>query len=148
METPGLTELGESLDEAAVREVEEETGVRTQFHSILSFRQTHGLTHGRSDMFFVCRLDPVEDVDADGKAVIPDPIPQENEIECAAWVPYSEYHDMIMHPELGHPMMKHVLRVMEANQKVEKAVVQSVIPGRQPNAVYFPAVEAEPRDLC
>jgi hypothetical protein len=99
-------------------------------------------------MFFVCRLDPVEDVDADGKAVIPDPIPQENEIECAAWVPYSEYHDMIMHPELGHPMMKHVLRVMEANQKVEKAVVQSVIPGRQPNAVYFPAVEAEPRDLC
>ena len=144
----GLTELGESLDEAAIREVKEETGIPTTFHSLLSFRQTHGLAHGRSDMFFVCRLDPVETVDDAGKKVIPQPVAQECEIESAAWVPYKEYRDMVMHPEHGHPMMQHVLRVLEARHKIEKTVVGSVVPGRKPNDVYFPAIEMEERDLC
>lgn len=144
----GLTELGESLDDAAIREVMEETGVQTTFHSLLSFRQTHGLAHGRSDMFFVCRLDPIESSDEFGKAVIPEPMPQECEIETAAWVPFEEYRDMVMHPQHGHPMMQQVLRVMEAKQKIEKTVVGSVVPGRGPNDLYFPAVELEDRDLC
>jgi ADP-ribose pyrophosphatase YjhB (NUDIX family) len=144
----GLTEVGESLDEAAIREVLEETGIQTTFHSVLSFRQKHGLAHNRSDMFFVCRLDPIESVDASGNKVIPEPVAQECEIETVAWVPYKEYRDMVMHPDKGHPMMQQVLRVMEAHQKIEKAVVESVIPGRKPNDVYFPAVEMEERDLC
>lgn len=35
----GLVETGESLQEAAVREVWEETGVKTKFVSILAFRE-------------------------------------------------------------------------------------------------------------
>ena len=145
----GLTELGESLDQAAVREVMEETGIATTFDSLLSFRQTHGLAHGRSDMFFVCRLNPVESVTESGQAVIPDPKPQACEIETAAWVPYQEYRDMVMDPDNGHPMMQHVIRVMEAKQKIEKTVVGSVVPGRKPNDVFFPTIDLEEeKDLC
>lgn len=145
----GLTELSESLDEAAIREVMEETGVPTTFHSVLSFRQTHGLAHGRSDMFFVCRLDPIESVDeCNGQVVIPEPNPQVCEIETAAWVPYQEYRDMVMDPDKGHPMMQHVVRVLEAKQKIEKTVVGSVVPGRAPNDVFFPAAHSEKEDIC
>lgn len=105
----GHSELGEHIDEAIEREVLEETGIRAKFHSILSFRQTHGLAHGRSDLFFVCRLDPIEETDEDGNAVIKDPVAQECEIAEAAWVPLSEYKSMIYDSENGHPMMRHVI---------------------------------------
>ena len=52
----GLSELGESISDAAEREVLEETGVPTKFHSILSFRHAHGLANGRSDLYFVCPI--------------------------------------------------------------------------------------------
>ncbi|CAI8019623.1 Nucleoside diphosphate-linked moiety X motif 6 [Geodia barretti] len=47
--------------DAAVREVREETGVETEFRSILAFRQHHHMPHtfGCSDLYFVCRLHPL-----------------------------------------------------------------------------------------
>jgi len=35
----GLVETGESIQEAAIREVWEETGIKTKFVSILGFRE-------------------------------------------------------------------------------------------------------------
>lgn len=105
----GHTELGEQIDEAIEREVWEETKIRAKFHSILSFRQTHGLAHGRSDLFFVCRVDPIEGADDNGNPVVDDPVAQECEIAEAAWVPLSEYKSMIHDGEKGHPMMRHVI---------------------------------------
>lgn len=37
----GLADLGEGIGEAAVREVWEETGVETEFRSVLSMRHQH-----------------------------------------------------------------------------------------------------------
>nr|KAF6401925.1 nudix hydrolase 6 [Rousettus aegyptiacus] len=56
----GLSEPGEDIGDTAVREVFEETGVRTEFRSILSLRQQHGIpgAFGKSDMYVVCRLRP------------------------------------------------------------------------------------------
>jgi len=142
----GLSDLGEQIDEAAVREVMEETGIRTKFHSLLSFRQTHGLAHGRSDLFFVCRMDPIEEVDEDGNAIIPEPIPQEDEIAKAEWVPLDEYRAMVKgeNGENGHPMMSHVIDVLDAERRIEKRVVKSIVPGRKPNAIYLPNVNEKP----
>ncbi|XP_008933796.1 PREDICTED: nucleoside diphosphate-linked moiety X motif 6 [Merops nubicus] len=48
------------LGDTAVREVFEETGIRSEFKSILSIRQQHGQpgAFGKSDMYIVCRLEP------------------------------------------------------------------------------------------
>uniref|UniRef100_A0A671P868 Nucleoside diphosphate-linked moiety X motif 6 n=1 Tax=Sinocyclocheilus anshuiensis TaxID=1608454 RepID=A0A671P868_9TELE len=57
----GLSDLGENIDETAIREVFEETGVRSQFRSLLSIRQQHKLpgAFGMSDMYLICRLSPL-----------------------------------------------------------------------------------------
>lgn len=136
----GLSELGETIDDAVEREVLEETGIQARFHSILSFRQTHGLVHGRSDLYFVCRLDSIEQTDDDGNVVIPQPVAQECEIASAKWVPLEEYRDMVFGRDggQGHPMMQHVLDVLDAERRIEQATVNSVVPGRPPNAIYYP----------
>jgi 8-oxo-dGTP pyrophosphatase MutT (NUDIX family) len=141
----GTSELGEHLDEAAVREVMEETGIRTKFHSILGFRQTHEMAHGRSDLFFVCRMDPIEETDENGHLIIPQPVAQECEIEAVEWVPLSEYRAMVNgeNGQPGHPMMMHVLEVFDDGRLIKKEVVESVVPGRKPNAMYYPI---EPRE--
>jgi ADP-ribose pyrophosphatase YjhB (NUDIX family) len=144
----GLTELGEQIDEGAIREVLEETGIKTKFHSLLGFRQTHGMAHNRSDLFFVCRLDPIEEVDANGNAIIPTPTPQESEIEKAEWVPLSEYRKMVNGGKDGkdpppHHMMQHVLEVFDEERRIEKRVIESVVPGRKPNAVFYPATTTD-----
>jgi ADP-ribose pyrophosphatase YjhB (NUDIX family) len=128
----GLSELGENIDAAAVREVKEETGIDCRFKSILAFRHTHGLQFGRSDLYFVCRLEPVED---EG---IPEPVAQENEIAAVAWVPLQEYKDMI-NGENGHPMMQKMMELHDQDWKlndIQRTVVNSIVPGRKPSPIY------------
>jgi ADP-ribose pyrophosphatase YjhB (NUDIX family) len=139
----GLSNLGEQIDEAAVREVLEETGIRTKFHSILSFRQTHDVAHGRSDLFFVCRLDPIEERDANDNPIIDMPTAQACEIEKAEWVPLSVYRTMINDQDHGHPMMRHVIEMYDAGKHIGKDMVNSVIPGRKPNSLYYPSFDSE-----
>ncbi|XP_046556973.1 nucleoside diphosphate-linked moiety X motif 6-like [Haliotis rubra] len=57
----GLSDLGEDIGDTAVREVFEETGVKSEFQSILAFRQQHQQpgAFGRSDIYVVCRLRPL-----------------------------------------------------------------------------------------
>ena len=50
---------GEHLVEAVEREVLEETGVQTQFESLVCFRHWHQYRYGKSDIYFVCRLKPL-----------------------------------------------------------------------------------------
>jgi 8-oxo-dGTP pyrophosphatase MutT (NUDIX family) len=139
----GLSELGEQIPEAAEREILEETGIRTRFHSILSFRHAHGLSNGRSDLFFVCRLDPIEQTDEDGNVIIPKPTPEESEIEDAQWIPLSEYRDMVngVNRDFGHPMMSHVMQIYDHGRtSIQQRQVKSVVPGRLPSPMYHPAV--------
>ncbi|XP_028272565.1 nucleoside diphosphate-linked moiety X motif 6 [Parambassis ranga] len=57
----GLSDPGENIGETAVREVFEETGVHSQFRSLLSIRQQHDHpgAFGMSDMYVICRLSPL-----------------------------------------------------------------------------------------
>jgi len=130
----GLAELGEQLDEAAIREVKEETGIDCRFKNVLGFRHTHGLQFGRSDMYFVCKLEPIED---DGS--LQQPVAQEGEIAAAAWVPLLEYKDMINGKDDDtnpHPMMQKMMGLYDLKSDIERTVVDSIVPGRIASPIY------------
>nr|XP_020863924.1 nucleoside diphosphate-linked moiety X motif 6 isoform X2 [Phascolarctos cinereus] len=57
----GLSEPGEDIGDTAIREVLEETGIKSEFKSLLSIRQQHGAPNafGKSDMYIICRLRPL-----------------------------------------------------------------------------------------
>ena len=67
----GALHEGEHLVEGVVREVLEETGVRTRFQSLVCFRNLHGYRYGKSDIYFVCKLE----------ALSHEIVPQAEEIE-------------------------------------------------------------------
>jgi ADP-ribose pyrophosphatase YjhB (NUDIX family) len=72
----GAVDSGEYIHEAAVREVFEETGVKTTFVSLVAMRQMTQARHGRTDLYFVCLLKPLSN---DIKI-------QEDEIAAAKWI--------------------------------------------------------------
>lgn len=134
----GLAELGESIEDAAQREVLEETGITATCQDILSFRHTHGMANGRSDLFFVCRLIPKEDE----KGNVETPIPQACEIAEAKWLPVSDYRDMVdgnTEESKGHPVMTFVMNeIFDKGLRISTKEVNSVVPGRRPTPLYFP----------
>lgn len=140
----GLAELGEDLDLAAIREVYEETGIKCRFNSVLGVRHTHGSQFNRSDLYFVCRLEPIP-INEEGD--VPLPVPQEGEIEATCWVDFDEYRDMVYSedPKVGHPMMKHIIKIVEQSDDndIQKTIVSSVVPGRKPSPVYHAAIRPE-----
>jgi ADP-ribose pyrophosphatase YjhB (NUDIX family) len=87
----GLLERGESFEEAVTREVSEETGIETNFKSILCFWHRHGLTWGQSDLYYVARLEPRQE----GPGVLR---PQPEEISDATWMHVGEFMATQKHP--------------------------------------------------
>jgi len=49
----GYVDPGEYLGPAAIREIKEETGIETEFKSIVAFRQSHQMNFGCSDLYFI-----------------------------------------------------------------------------------------------
>ena len=137
----GLAELGEQIDIAAIREVKEETGIDCSFKSVLTFRHTHNLQFGRSDLYFVCMLEPKEVVDAStNEAVISDPVAQAGEIAAATWLPLHEYRSMVNGDD-PHPMMQKVLELYDENNAIQQTLVNSIVPGRKPSPMYHSAMK-------
>ena len=80
----GAVDPGESIQEAAIREVWEETGVKTQFKSVLGFRELGLWKFGQPDHYYVCQLNCIdEEIE----------IQMKSEVAEAVWVPITELHD-------------------------------------------------------
>jgi 8-oxo-dGTP pyrophosphatase MutT (NUDIX family) len=77
----GALHPGEHLVDGVVREIAEETGVRTKFESVVCFRHWHDYRFGKSDIYFVCRLSPLSDSISR----------QVEEIDECRWMPVQEY---------------------------------------------------------
>lgn len=54
-----LSNPGEDLWQTAIRETLEETGIRTEFVAVLTFRHMHEYRWGTSDLYFSCLLQPL-----------------------------------------------------------------------------------------
>ncbi|XP_071496881.1 uncharacterized protein [Diadema antillarum] len=92
----GAVEPGEDLGDAVCREVREETGVQTKFISLSCFRHLHRFRFGRSDIYFVCHLEPLSSKIKKNKQEI---------AECQ-WMPVEEY---MKNPEV-HAANKYYVR--------------------------------------
>ncbi|CAK0827186.1 unnamed protein product, partial [Prorocentrum cordatum] len=71
----------EDLGDAAVREVLEETGVRTAFECVATVRESHSGRFGCTDLYAICVLR----LDGSYGGEAPEPAPQESEIAAAEW---------------------------------------------------------------
>ncbi|KTT10498.1 DNA mismatch repair protein MutT [Pseudomonas oryzihabitans] len=78
----GHVELGEDLAPAVIREVWEETGIHSAFRAIVGMVTTHPYRFGKSNLYLVCRLDPLS-----ADIAIQDP----EEIEDARWLALPDY---------------------------------------------------------
>ncbi|KAI4388589.1 hypothetical protein MLD38_000903 [Melastoma candidum] len=77
----GTANTGEDIEDAAQREVKEETGIDTEFLGILSFRVLHSAFFRWSDMTFFCAMRPTSfDIQT-----------QEAEIDAAEWMPMEAF---------------------------------------------------------
>jgi 8-oxo-dGTP pyrophosphatase MutT (NUDIX family) len=77
----GALQPGEHLVDAVLREVLEETGVKTRFETLVCFRHWHGYRFGKSDIYFVCRLSPLSE----------DLTMQAEELDECLWMPVGDY---------------------------------------------------------
>lgn len=85
----GLVDFGEDIEAAVTREVLEETGIHAKFEAIVAFRQTHFGPFKCTDLYLInaMRLDPDKYPVGD----IPEPVPQQDEVEVAKWIPLHEF---------------------------------------------------------
>lgn len=54
-------DLGEEIADTAKREVFEETGIRTEFVGVVSFRHQLGYRYGCGDFYFICLMRPISE---------------------------------------------------------------------------------------
>ncbi|MEC8987021.1 MAG: NUDIX domain-containing protein [Chloroflexota bacterium] len=110
----GALQPGEHLAEAAVREVYEETGISTTFEALTFFRHWHGYRYGKSDIYFVARLSPLDN----------DITMQEEEIAECLWMPV----DQFLNEESVHLFNKTIVRSATENEGLKVTPINGYEP--------------------
>lgn len=96
----GYCNLGEDFCEAVVREVWEETNIKSHFNSILAFRHSHSQQFGRSNLYVICLLNACEEELTE--------ISVDSEIEVAKWMEIEEYKELTS----DHPMSQQIVALL------------------------------------
>lgn len=106
----GYVEPGENLVEAVIREVQEETGIKTKFLTLISVRHTHGFNFACSDLYLVMALEPTEDGEL---------VNCPREIADSKWMEFDEY---LTHPnvhDLNRSFLKTYLHYRDTGIKID-----------------------------
>lgn len=108
---------GEHLAEAAVREVFEETGISTTFEALTFFRHWHDYRYGKSDIYFVARLSPL-----DNEITI-----QEEEISECLWMPV----DQFLNEDSVHLFNKTIVKSASENEGLKVTAIEGYQPAEK-----------------
>ncbi len=110
--------------------MEEETGVKSTFKSVLAIRQQHNVAFGRSDFYVVTRLQALTD----------ELRLCSTEIQDARWVPLKQFRE-----EASHPILTTVAQLTQGLEEEEAGAVggdivetehPSILPNRPPYKLY------------
>ncbi|XP_017768592.1 PREDICTED: nudix hydrolase 8 isoform X2 [Nicrophorus vespilloides] len=99
----GYVEPGENFVDAAIREVYEETNIRTEFKSVLCLRHAHGGQFSCSDLYTVICLKPMTE----------DILKDDREIHDCKWMPIA---DFLAHPDI-HELNKFFVQKFLDNRR-------------------------------
>lgn len=103
--------LGEDIIEAAMREVKEETGIETAFQSLVTFRHTHNMMFGNSDIYVLLMMEALTD-----KIVL-----SQREVKDCVWMKIEDY---INHPHVHEFNRLVVRKALEYKNKNIKLDIQ------------------------
>ncbi len=90
--------------------MQEETGIKTKFISLVSVRHAHGFNYGCSDLYFVMALTPTEDSEL---------VNCPREIAASKWMDFDEY---LTHPnvhETNRSFLRTYLHYCNAGIKID-----------------------------
>lgn len=119
----GMLERGEHVGGGAIREVFEETGIRTEFHGLIGMRHHHRGQFGASNIYAVCRLTPLNhDIRLDG-----------DELEKALWMPVEEY----LAREATSPFNRRVVQAALATQPLPDETLDGTMDAPETYEVFM-----------
>lgn len=123
----GYLEMNENLVDAAIREVMEETNIKTRFESVISLRHAHKAAFGCSDLYIVMKLIPeTEEI-----------IKCEREIAKCEWMDVDVY---LNHPQVhqtNRSFVQHYLEMKNCGMKIDMSEETHQVLKRSYN-MYFP----------
>lgn len=124
----GYTNLGEDFGAAAVREVYEETKVKTKYNRLIAMRHTHGSQFGRSNLYVLCLLDALTtDIHVD------------SEIEDAKWEDLRTFRSDYNLTPMVQFVTDLVIDSIDnpSNKTIKEKEMQYMLAGRRPFTLYY-----------
>lgn len=105
----GYLEMNENLVDAAIREVVEETNIKTHFDSVISLRHAHGAAFSCSDLYIVMKLIPeTEEITK-----------CDREIAKCVWMNLDEYMNHPNVHQTNRSFVQHYLELQKAGMKID-----------------------------
>jgi len=122
----GYLEMNENLVDAAVREVEEETNIKTRFESVVSLRHAHGAAFGCSDLYIVMKLIPeTEEITK-----------CDREIAKCIWMDLDEYMDHPQVHKVNRSFVQNYLDLQSNGMKIDVTEEVHAVINRKFNVFY------------
>mgnify|MGYP000845574507 CR=1 FL=1 len=120
----GTLEEHEHIEAGIIREVLEETGIKTVFQSLVCFRHRHRFRFDKSDIYMICLLKPLNH----------DIVRETEEIAEALWMDIDEY----LSHEHVHALNKEIVRAALSGHHLYKKDVEGYPVDKNEYEIFLP----------